>query len=185
MFPLVGAPDEFLAAKEFVADCAGQLAKEGIPHNASPRLGIMVELPSAVELIDELAELADFLSIGTNDLVQYLLAADRTNQAVTDYYVPYHPAVLRALHRIAEGAARQNCPLSICGEMGGDPRFLAFLLGIGVRRFSVDARRLPSLQRAVETISLADARAFAERALRIRSVKEAASLFSCRRKDDP
>lgn len=180
MFPLVGSPDEFRAARDFVAECAARLAQENIPHNAAPSLGIMVELPSAVELIDELAEQADFLSIGTNDLVQYLLAADRTNQAVADYYVPYHPAVLRALHRVAEGAARRNCPLSICGEMGGEPRFLAFLLGIGIRRFSVDARRLPALQRAIGTISTATARAFAERALQTRSVQEAADLFTCR-----
>ena len=178
MFPLVGSPDEFRAAREFVAECAAQLARENIPHNSAPSLGIMVELPSAVELIDELAEQADFLSIGTNDLVQYLLAADRTNQAVADYYVPYHPAVLRALHRVAEGAARHDCPLSICGEMGGEPRFLAFLLGIGIRRFSLDARRLPALQRAIGTISTATARAFAERALQTRSVQEAANLFA-------
>lgn len=185
MFPLVGSPDELLAAKAFVAECAGRLAEKGIAHNPSPRMGVMIELPSAVEMIDELAELADFLSIGTNDLVQYLLAADRTNQAVADYYMPYHPAVLRALRRVAEGAARRDCPLSICGEMGAEPRFLAFLLGIGIRRFSLDARRLPALQQAIEALSLEEAEAFAERALRTRKVEDAAALFVCRDGDRP
>lgn len=179
MFPLVGSPDEFLSAKRFVAECTAALTAEGIPHNSAPQLGVMVELPSAVEMIDELAAAASFLSIGTNDLVQYLLAADRTNQAVADYYVPYHPAVLRALKRIADGAARHGCSLSICGEMGGDPRFLAFLLGIGVRQFSLDARRLPAVQRAVAALALPEARAFAERALQTRTVGEAAALFTC------
>jgi phosphotransferase system enzyme I (PtsP) len=153
------------------------LEKEGIPHNASPKLGIMVELPSAVEMIDELAAEADFMSIGSNDLIQYLLAADRTNQAVADYYRPHHPAVLRALKRVAEGAARHQCSLSICGEMGGDARFLSFLIGIGLRQFSLDARRIPRVQQTIREISAEQAEAFAETATHASTVQEAAQLF--------
>jgi phosphotransferase system enzyme I (PtsP) len=177
MFPMVGAPDELIEAKAFVAGCSRQLAEEGIPHNPSPELGIMVELPSAVEMIDELAAEADFLSIGSNDLIQYLLAADRTNQAVADYYMPHHPAVLRALKRIVDGAERRSCSLSICGEMGGDPRFLRFLIGIGLRQLSLDVRRIPKAQRVIEEITATEAAAFADQALQSRTAREAATHF--------
>ena len=177
MFPLVGSPDEFFAARDFVAECATRLAGEGVPHNNAPELGIMVELPSAVEMIDELAAEADFLSIGSNDLTQYLLAADRTNQAVADYYLPHHPALLRAIKRVVDGAARHHCSLSICGEIGGNPHFLPFLLGIGIRQLSLDARRIPAVQRCVMALDMAEARKVAERALRAHTIKEAARIL--------
>jgi phosphotransferase system, enzyme I, PtsP len=156
MFPLVSSVDDFLEAKEVVSSCIAQLAVEEQPHNGRPRLGVMIELPSAVEIAGELADEADFLSIGANDLVQYILAVDRTNEALADLYRTHHPAVLRALKRTSDAARSRGKPLSICGEMAADHTLLPFLVGIGIRAFSVEVR---SLHRVYQRIARIDAAA--------------------------
>jgi phosphotransferase system enzyme I (PtsP) len=177
MFPLIGSLDEFLEAREVVRACQEQLTSHKLPHNKNPKLGIMVELPSAVALIDALAKEVDFMSIGSNDLTQYILAADRTNQAVADYYIPHHPAVLRALKLIADAAIRHHKSLSICGEIAGHPRMLTFLLGIGIRRLSLNSRLISQTQPLIESISTVEAEAFARKALQADTIKETTALF--------
>jgi phosphotransferase system enzyme I (PtsP) len=125
----------------------------------------MIEVPSAVEIIDELAQEADFLAIGTNDFVQYLLGVDRMNERVADAYRPEHPSVLRALKRIADAAHRAGKEASICGEMALDKDLLPFLLGIGIRSLSVDPHQLPAVQELVRAVSLAEAEDYAARLL--------------------
>ena len=132
----------------------------------------MVELPAAVEIIDELAHDCDFLSIGSNDLIQYLLAVDRTNERVSSLYVPYHPAVLRSLKRIADGAERQQVDLSLCGDMALDARMLPFLIGVGIRKLSVDPRSIYKLQRRVREIDSGEARVMAGEMLAIGRLSE-------------
>ena len=178
MFPLISSVDDFQDAKAVVYDCLKQLAAEGVPHNKEPQLGVMVELPSAVEVIDELAEEADFLSIGGNDLVQYMLAVDRTNESISDMYVSHHPAVLRALKRVAYAARFHGKSLSFCGEMASDPGIVPFLLGIGIKRLSVDSRQIPRVHQMISKISFRDARLLAERVLTLGRVKDVAAALN-------
>jgi phosphotransferase system enzyme I (PtsP) len=166
MFPMIGGVEELRRAKTALHSALSSLAQDGLPHFTAPAVGIMVELPSTVMMLGELAREVDFFSIGANDLVQYLLGVDRGNCQVVDYYRPEHPAVLRTLHRIAQIAQRYDREVSVCGEMAHEPRFVPFFLGIGVRHFSLDPRYLPQVQAAVEAVDLGEARAFAGRLLR-------------------
>jgi phosphotransferase system enzyme I (PtsP) len=157
MFPFVSSVDDFLAVRKVVFECVGALESEGVPHNSAPLLGVMVELPSAVEIVDELAAESDFLCLGTNDLVQYMLAVDRTNTDIAEYYVPYHPAVLRAIDRVAQAGIRHGKDVSVCGEIAGDPRLIPFLIGCGLRKFSLDARRLHRVRECIAQVDVSEA----------------------------
>jgi len=108
-----------------------------------------------------LAKEADFFSIGTNDLIQYMLAVDRTNERVATYYRPYHPSVLRSLHRIIQAAIQAEIDVTVCGEMGHEPEFIPFFIGVGLRTFSVDPHFLRSVQETIVELSLSDASAYA------------------------
>jgi phosphotransferase system enzyme I (PtsP) len=179
MFPLVAAVDGFLRAREIVGGCAADLAAAGVPHNPRPRLGVMVELPAAVGIADELAEACDFLSIGTNDLVQYMLAVDRTNERVADWYMPWHPAVLRAIRDVVEAGRRHGKPVSICGDMAKDPKLIPVLVGMGVEALSVPPRAIPAVQRVIQALDAGEARALARRVLalgRLRDVTAALGI---------
>jgi phosphotransferase system, enzyme I, PtsP len=176
MFPLVASLDEFLAAKELARTCQEELDQEGIPHRM-PDLGVMVELPSAAIMANELAATADFLSIGSNDLIQYLLAVDRTNDEVADWYSPHNPAVLRSLQFIVKAARKAKKPVSLCGNLGTDPQMLPFLLGIGLRSFSMDPMAIPSVQRRIADIDLKEARAQTLKMLSFGSSEEVADYM--------
>ncbi|MBF0386879.1 MAG: phosphoenolpyruvate--protein phosphotransferase [Candidatus Omnitrophica bacterium] len=181
MFPMVSSLDDFFAARAVVVECAAQLKSSGIPHLAAPEIGVMIETPSAVEMSDELAREAAFFSVGTNDLIQYVLAVDRTNEKVADLYVPHHPSVLRALERTARAAVRHKKDISICGDMAHDPRYMPFLLGIGIRSFSVDARYILKIQERIMSLDTTSARQTAEKLLGLVSIvaieKELASEY--------
>ncbi len=157
MFPMISSVDEFLEARSVVVEAIEALAKEGMPHNDRPRLGMMVELPSIANLIDDFAQEADFFSIGTNDLIQFILGVDRTNDAVAQFYLPHHPAVLRFLNTIVQGAIRNDCEVTMCGDMGHHVEYLPFLLGIGLRSLSMDPAYLLKTQQTIEGISIPQA----------------------------
>lgn len=176
MFPLVASLDEFLAARDLARICQQELVREGIP-NRMPALGVMIELPSAVVMAPELAEAADFLSIGSNDLIQYLLAVDRTNDEVAAWFAPHHPAVLRSLLRIVEAAEKAGKPVSLCGNLGSDPQMLPFLLGIGLRTLSMDPMAIPVVQRRIAQIDLGQARHQAQKMLAFGRVEEVAEYL--------
>jgi phosphotransferase system enzyme I (PtsP) len=125
----------------------------------------MVEVPAVLEIIDELLAEADFLSIGTNDFIQYLLGVDRMNEQVAYAYRPEHPAVLRALARIAAAGRRAGKEVAVCGEMAADPELMPFLLGIGIPTLSVDPHHLPALQQRIQGLAFAEAEAYARRLL--------------------
>jgi phosphotransferase system enzyme I (PtsP) len=178
MFPLISSVDDFVEARAVVQECQQELTREKLPHLAQPKLGAMIELPSAVEVADELAEEADFLSIGGNDLVQYMLAVDRTNEHISDLYVAYHPAVLRALRRVVDAARRHRKPLSFCGEMAADPKMIPFLVGIGIRTISVDARQIPRVQQLIGQLDAGQAQSTAERLLRMGKISDVAAALN-------
>ena len=141
-----------------------ELEGEGTAFNRDIPLGMMIEIPSAALLSDRLAREVDFASVGTNDLCQYLSAADRLNSQVSQYYQPFSPAMLRILRYIAQSYEAANTPVGICGEMGGDPRAAAILVGLGFRSLSMNASSLGGVKQAVCHISLADARRLAQEA---------------------
>lgn len=137
MFPMISGVEELRRAKEIFREVEAELACEGIRPAAPIRLGAMIEIPSAAAVADELAIEADFFSVGTNDLVQYLLAVDRGNQRVAALYDPCHPAVIRTLMQIFRAAQRRGIAVSVCGELGGDPLWAPLLVGLGVQELSM------------------------------------------------
>lgn len=177
MFPMISSLDEFREAKAIVLSCMAALQKEGLACHVSPQIGMMVELPAAVEIIEEFAKEADFFSIGTNDLVQYMLAVDRSNAQVAHYYQPQHPAVLRALTRVARAGKAAGIDVSVCGEMGHDAAFIPFLLGIGIRTLSLDAQFMPAVQQQILTLKMKEAEEHAERLLALASIREVSSVL--------
>lgn len=176
LFPLISGVAELRAAKRVCADVCAELAKEGIPHDPKVPIGTMVETPSAAFIADLLAAECDFLSIGTNDLIQYALAADREDEHVGYLYHPLHPAILRALKQIVEGAARSNKPLAMCGDMAGDPLLAWMLIGIGLRQLSMAPRQIPVLKSIIHSTRMADAERLARAALELRTEIEVEEL---------
>lgn len=165
MLPMISSLDDFIKARQMVYECKANLEREYIPHHRKPLVGALIELPCLIEIMDELAAEADFLSIGTNDLIQYLLAADRTNEKVAEYYQPCHPAVLRSLAKIVSTACYRNTGISVCGELAHDPQYIPFLLGIGIRNLSVYPNFLPAVQKTIGNLKLSDAKIYANRLL--------------------
>ncbi|ARN57751.1 phosphoenolpyruvate--protein phosphotransferase [Sedimentisphaera salicampi] len=165
MFPMISSLDEFDMSRSIVNECREKLEAEGLEHNPNPKVGIMVELPSVVEQIDEFAQEADFFSIGTNDFVQFMLGVDRTNEMVENFYIPHHPSVLRALKRIIDACRRADKPVSICGMMAAEPTLTAFLVGIGLTDMSVTPASLPPLKRRIAQLDSEKCRKFAEEIL--------------------
>jgi len=153
MFPLIASLDDFLEAREVVYECMHDLEARGVPFNRDTKLGIMVELPSAVELIEDLAVEVDFMSIGTNDLIQYMLAVDRTNDLVSKLYLSHHPAILRAIERVVAAARWQQKDVSICGDIAMDPKMIPFLIGAGINKLSLPASHVHEIQQVIAAIN--------------------------------
>ena len=177
LFPLITSLDEVRRCKAVVAEAAEALAREGVAFARAVPLGVMIEVPAAVWQAPALAAEVDFFSVGTNDLVQYLLAADRTNPLVSRYYDHLHPAVVAALRHVAEAARREKCGLSICGEMASDPRAFLLLFGLGYREFSLPAPFIPRMKQLLAGISSADAAETAAECLRQGDASRIASLL--------
>ncbi|WP_435075711.1 phosphoenolpyruvate--protein phosphotransferase [Halorubrum sp. HHNYT27] len=164
MFPLVSRIEEVDAALAAVESAADDLAAAGVDH-AVPELGAMIETPAAVFLADRLADRLDFLSVGTNDLAQYVMAADRENDGVADYHDPLHPAVLRAIDRTASAAAGTDAWVGMCGEMAGDPELTELLVGLGLDELSMSAVTAPAVKKRVREVDSNAAEALADEAL--------------------
>lgn len=167
LLPFVSSVEEIEQARTALAQAAADV---GVDPSTVP-LGAMIEVPSAALTADLLARAADFLSVGTNDLIQYTLAVDRTDDRVTALYEPHHPAVVRLLGAIARAARRQKCAVSVCGEMAADPGTLGLLVGLGYRTFSMRPAAVPIAKDALSRISCAAARHAAREAMRARDVE--------------
>ena len=163
MFPLVSTVEELDSAIAAVDDAAAALDDEGIDYER-PSLGVMVETPSAVFMAGAFAQRVDFLSIGTNDLTQYVMAADRENERVGDLHDPTYPSVLRAIRRTAEAAHANDAWVGMCGEMAGNPDVTRLLVGLGLDELSMSAVTIPEVKAAVRDTDTDDAAALAERA---------------------
>jgi phosphotransferase system enzyme I (PtsI) len=177
LIPLVGGVEEIRGVRAVISEVMTELSSEGKHFDPHVPVGAMIEIPSAALIAETMAEEVDFFSLGTNDLVQYLLAADREDESPVPYYEPLHPAVLRLIRSVAEAANRANRPLTICGEMAGDPRYTELLLGLGLRRFSVSPGEILGVKRAIRAANLVAANTLAERALAMRSVAEIRALL--------
>jgi len=177
MFPMISSVEEFHEAREVVYEAIEQLEKQGIEHHEKPKLGMMVELPSIIDLIDDFAREAEFFSIGTNDFIQFMLGVDRTNESVADFYLPHHPSVLRALNRIVYSVLEHGREISICGDMAHHPEYIPFLLGIGVNAFSVDPVYLLRTQQVITTTSLGYAQSLARSVLAQSRIGDIAALL--------
>lgn len=162
MFPLISKPEELRQARFFFNDVMEDLRDEGVPHDPAIKLGMMVEVPSAAILADVFARQADFFSIGTNDLVQYTLAVDRTNEAVADMYNPANPAVVALIRQTAKAAREARIPVSLCGESAGDLEYTMLLVGLGLRTLSASPAYLPPLKRLIRSVSIEQCERVAE-----------------------
>jgi phosphoenolpyruvate-protein phosphotransferase (PTS system enzyme I) len=172
MYPMISGAEELARANAVLAECMTELKERKQPFDEKLEIGAMIEIPSAAITTDILAKDCAFFSIGTNDLIQYLLAIDRVNDRIAHLYEPTHPAVIRMLKHIVDEAKKHDVPVSVCGEMAGDPVFAPLLLGLGVDCLSMTPTWIPAVKYIVRAMTMADARALAAEALTMNSARE-------------
>jgi phosphoenolpyruvate-protein phosphotransferase (PTS system enzyme I) len=162
LIPMISCIRELRKAKDIIEDVKSQLIKEKISFNPNTQLGIMIETPAAAMMADIYIKEVDFLSIGTNDLTQYTLAVDRTNMKISKLFNDLHPAVLRLIKNVVETSNQNKKEISICGELAGNPKAIAILLGLGVRILSVSPMLIPEIKKIVRSVSIKDCNNFIE-----------------------
>jgi phosphotransferase system enzyme I (PtsP) len=172
LVPMITSLEEIHKVKELLAEANEELEREGVPFDRQMELGIMVEVPSAVQLAERFLREVDFLSIGTNDLIQYLLAVDRSNRKVAGLYEPLHPAVLSALNSTIETGKREGKRVGMCGEMAADPLCALVLLGMGLEEFSMGSLYIPVIKKALRSTSYQAAKVIAQIVLEMDTVGE-------------
>jgi phosphotransferase system enzyme I (PtsI) len=177
MFPLITSLAEFRHGKMLINDVMEDLVEEGVPFDPKIKIGMMVEVPSAAIMAETFAQDADFFSIGTNDLVQYTLAVDRTNERVANMYQPTHPAVIHLIRETARAANKFKIPVSCCGETASDPEYAMLLIGLGVRTLSVSASSILPLKRFVRSVTVQQCERVAKQALMLDSDVQIAALL--------
>lgn len=178
LLPMVTHVDELRAARAVIDSCMEELDTEGIPFDPRLAVGVMIEVPSAVLVADQLAAECDFFSIGTNDLIQYLLAVDRSNQRVAPMFAPLHPAVLRALEHVVRASEAAGIPSIVCGEMASNPVHATVLVGLGYDRFSMTPTAIRLIKRVISSLDRDLAASLAGEALRCRTAAEVDGLLA-------
>jgi phosphotransferase system enzyme I (PtsI) len=174
-FPLVSTLRELRQAKMVLADVMEDLEEHGVPFRKDLPIGMMVEVPAAVMMIDHFVQEVDFLSIGTNDLIQYTLAVDRSNRDVAGLYNPVDPAVLKLIQMSIRAADRRKIPVNVCGQMSSRPTYTMLLLGLGLRQLSVNAAAIPEIKKLCRSVTIAQCEAVADKAM---SMEVAANVRS-------
>jgi len=176
MFPMISCADEVTEIKSFMAGIKDELNAEQIEFNERMEIGIMIETPAAAMIADTLAGMVDFFSIGTNDLVQYTMAIDRSNERVAYLYHPSHPAILELIHRVVQAARRHNIWVSICGQMAGEPQYTPLLVGLGVHELSMSPVSMGSVRRIIRKLSMHETEKAAMEAMKCATAAEALEI---------
>jgi phosphoenolpyruvate-protein phosphotransferase (PTS system enzyme I) len=158
MFPMISGLQELLDSRKILKEVMTELDQEGIAYDRNIKIGLMIEVPSAVTVADILARHADFFSIGTNDLIQYALAIDRVNEHVAFMYQPFHPAILRMILQVIKAAKQAGIKVALCGEMAGDPLCMSVLLAMGIEELSLNAGGIPMIKKVIRSLSLDQAK---------------------------
>ncbi len=178
MFPMISGVAELRAVKVIVDEVKVELAAAGIAFDPDVKLGIMIEMPSAAVTADLLAIECDFFSIGTNDLIQYTMAVDRVNEYVSYLYEPLHPALLRLIGMVARAAKNANIPVTICGEMAGEPMIAPVLLGLGIRELSMSAVSVPEVKATIRSMDVSEGEALVQRIEGLATAAEVRAMVS-------
>jgi phosphotransferase system enzyme I (PtsI) len=172
MFPMISTVEELRQCKTLLNEVKEDLEDEGIPFKSVLPVGTMIEVPSAAILADVLAKEVDFFSIGTNDLVQYTLAADRNNEYVANLYDPADPAVLRLIRGVMQAARDRGIEVNVCGEMSGEPLYIPLLIGLGLRQLSATPRKIPEIKRVIRQLRVPEAEQVAHQALQMETARQ-------------
>lgn len=180
MYPMISGIEELRQANILLEECKKELRARGLPFDESIEVGAMIEVPSAAMTADILAKEVDFFSIGTNDLIQYSIAVDRSNEKVAYLYEPAHPGVLRLIKHIIDIGHNANIWVGMCGEMAGDPLFCLILLGLGLDEFSMPSVMIPEIKHLIRSVTMAQAKEIAVQALSFSTAKEVESFINTR-----
>jgi phosphotransferase system enzyme I (PtsI) len=178
MFPMISGISELRAAKAVVEEVKAELVAAGQSFDENVKLGIMIEMPSAALTADLLASESDFFSIGTNDLIQYTMAVDRVNEYVSYLYEPLHPSLLRLIENVAKAAKAANIPVTVCGEMAGEPMIAPVLLGLGIRELSMSAVSVPEVKATIRAMTVAGGEQMMDRTKKLATAAEVRAMVS-------
>ena len=178
IFPMISSIEEIRQVRDLFESTKMELRKEGIPFDERIPFGIMIEVPSVAITVDQLIKELDFLSIGTNDLIQYTLAVDRDNDLVSSLYQPLHPAVLRLIQTVTKVARKANKPVTLCGEMAGDPKYIPLLVGLGLTDLSMNPIALLEAKKIIRSISYEHLKSVVNKALNLPTAEEIIRLIS-------
>lgn len=176
MFPMISGVKEVRQAKAWLAQAKAELRREGVEYDPDMPVGIMIELPAAMMIADFLAQEVDFFSIGTNDLIQYSIGVDRTNQHVSYLYQPLHPATLRTIKLVVDAAHQAGIEVSLCGEVASDPFCVPILLGMGIDSISLTPQAIPGIKRIIRQTNMHDCRKLLKNVLECRTVSRINNL---------
>jgi phosphotransferase system enzyme I (PtsI) len=186
MFPMITTVEELIKSKSITYECMNDLKKKGIPYDENIKIGIMIEVPSALINADILAKYSDFFSVGTNDLVQYTLAVDRISEKIAYLYNPLNLSVLRLLKQLVDTSDRLSIPLSICGEMAGEPKYTMVLIGLGFREFSMSSAYMNQVKRIIRSVTEQECRELVDELMKCEKTHDIESkVFSLQKEKFP
>lgn len=172
MIPMISSIEELRESKKVIQEVKDELRTKQIPFNENIEIGIMIEIPSAALMAEELAKECDFFSIGTNDLIQYTIAVERGNEKVSNLYTHFHPAVIRLIKSTIDGAHKNNILCGMCGEAAGDPMFIPLLIGLGLDEFSMNANKILQARKLIRELNFQDCKQIAQEILKLSSTEE-------------
>ncbi len=180
LFPMITTLEELRHVNKLVDETRRNLRREGVPFGEDVKIGVMIEVPAAAICIDAILRETDFVSIGSNDLIQYLVAADRDNPKVAHLCEPLSPAIFRVLQMVLDACQRTGTPVTVCGEMAGQPRSVLALFGMGLRKFSMSPAFIPTIKALLASVTTTQAERFAHQILQLKTGEEIRSYLTAR-----